>query len=93
MNRKKETTYLDLLHRRLAHSGLLDNSVSVHLVILLDSVSHILGLTAKLKSLGTVEARSSVNFTSFLRLNAFRFLSSSSSYNNKTSKKVISNPL
>ena len=92
MTGRNETAYLNLLHRRLAHSGLLDNGVSVHLVLFLDSVSHVLGLAGKLKSLRTVEAGGGVNVTSFLHLNAFRFLSSSSSYNDKTSKKVIFYP-
>ena len=55
-------------------------------------MSHILGLAGKLKSLRTVEASGGVNMTSFLHLNAFRFLSSGSSYSDKTSKKVIFYP-
>lgn len=69
---------LNLLHRRLAHSWLLDDSISVHLILLADSVSLILGLTSKFKSLGAVETSGSMNMTSALLLNALGFLGSGS---------------
>lgn len=80
MTGRNETAYLNLLHRRLAHSGLLDNGVSVHLVLLLDRMSDILGLTGKLKSLWAVETSGSVNVTSLLILGTLGLLGSSSSY-------------
>ena len=76
MPRKEKN--LNLLHRRLAHSRLLDDSISIHLVFLANSVSLILGLTRKFKSLWAVEMSRSMNFPFSLLLSTLGFLGSSS---------------
>mgnify|MGYP000083335399 CR=1 FL=1 len=73
--------YLDFLHGRFGNDGLLDDGVDVHLVVLRDGSSLILGLASKLQSMGAEEVSVGVNLTNSLLLFALNLLSSSSSYN------------
>ena len=69
---------LNLLHRSLAHSRLLNDSVSVHLILLRNSMSLVLGLTSQLKSLGAEEMNVGMNMACTLLLNTLSLLSSGS---------------
>ena len=73
-------THLDLLHGRLRDDGLLDDGVSVHLVLLRHRLALVLGLTSELESMRAEEVSLGVNLTHSLLLNALNLLSSSSSY-------------
>ena len=75
-----QTTHLDLLHGRLRDDGLLDDGVSVHLVLLRHRLALVLGLTSELESMRAEEVSLGVNLTHSLLLNALNLLSSSSSY-------------
>ena len=79
--------YLNLLHSRLGDNGLLDDGVNVHLVVLRDGSSLILGLASKLQSMGAEEVSVGVNLTNSLLLFALNLLSSSSSYDDETISK------
>ena len=81
MRRAVSLPYLNLLHRRLGDNGLLDDGVNVHLVVLSDGSSLILGLASELQRVGAEEVSVGVNLTHSLLLLALNLLSSSSSYN------------
>ena len=72
--------YLNLLHSRLGDNGLLDDGVNVHLVVLRDGSSLVLGLAGELQGVGAEEMGVSVNLSHLLLLLALNLLSSSSSY-------------
>ena len=74
-------SYLNLLHRRLGDNGLLDDGVNVHLVVLSNGSSLILGLAGKLESMRTEKVSVSVNLTHSLLLLTLNLLRSNSSYN------------
>ena len=76
-----EAIYLDFLHSRLRNDGLLDDGVNVHLVVLGDGSSLILGLAGKLQSVGAEKVSVRVNQRHFLLLLTLKLLSSNSSYN------------
>ena len=78
--------YLNLLHSRLGDNGLLDDGVNVHLVVLRDGSSLILGLASELQSMGAEEVSVGVNLTNSLLLFALNLLSSSS-YDDETISK------
>lgn len=84
--------YLNLLHRRLSNHGLLDDGVNVHLVVLGNGFSLILGLAGKLQSMGAEEVSVGVNLTHSLLLLTLNVLSSSSSYDDETITKNESYP-
>ena len=73
--------YLDLLHSRLGDNGLLDDGVDVHLVVLRDGSSLVLGLASELQSVRAEEVGVGVNLAHSLLLFTLNLLSSSSSYN------------
>ena len=73
--------YLDLLHSRLGDHGLLDDGVDVHLVVLRDGSSLVLGLASELQSVRAEEVGVGVNLAHSLLLFTLNLLSSSSSYN------------
>ena len=79
--------YLNLLHSRLGDNGLLDDGVNVHLVVLRDGSSLILGLASELQSMGAEEVSVGVNLTNSLLLFTLNLLSSSSSYDDETISK------
>lgn len=81
INTRSTTTYFNLLHSTFSDNGLLDDGVSVHLVILSHRSSLVLGLAGKNKSMGAVEMSLGVNLTHSLLLNTLNLLSSGSSYN------------
>ena len=74
-------SHLNLLHRRLGDHGLLDDGVNVHLVVLGDGSSLILGLAGKLQSVGAEKVSVRVNLRHSLLLLTLNLLSSNSSYN------------
>ena len=73
--------YLNLLHSRLSDDGSLDDSVSVHLVLLSHGLALVLGRFGKLEGVGAVEVSLGVNLTNSLLLNTLDLLGSGSSYN------------
>ena len=73
--------YLDFLHGRFGNDGLLDDGVDVHLVVLGNGSSLVLGLAGELQRVGAEEMGVSVNLSHLLLLLALNLLSSSSSYN------------
>ena len=73
-------THLDLLHGRLRDDGLLDDGVSVHLVLLGHRLALILGLASELESVRAEEVSLGVNLTHSLLLNTLDLLGGSSSY-------------
>ena len=73
--------YLNLLHSRLGDNGLLDDGVNVHLVVLRDGSSLVLGLASELQSVRAKEVGVGVNLAHSLLLFTLNLLSSSSSYN------------
>ena len=77
---KFDTAYFNLLHGSFSNDGLLDDSISVHLVILGHRSSLILGLTGKNESLRAEEVSVGVDLTNSLLLNTLNLLSSGSSY-------------
>ena len=77
-------SHLNLLHRRLGDHGLLDDGVNVHLVVLGDGSSLILGLAGKLQSVRAEEVSVRVNLRNSLLLFTLNLLSSSSSYDDET---------
>ena len=85
-------SHLNLLHRRLGDHGLLDDGVNVHLVILGDGSSLILGLAGKLQSVRAEEVSVRVNLRNSLLLFTLNLLSSSSSYDDETIAKSDSYP-
>ena len=85
-------SHLNLLHRRLGDHGLLDDSVNVHLVVLGDGSSLILGLAGKLQSVRAEEVSVRVNLRNSLLLFTLNLLSSSSSYDDETIAKSDSYP-
>ena len=87
MTRVIALPYLNLLHSRLGDNGLLDDGVNVHLVVLRDGSSLILGLASELQSMGAEEVSVGVNLTNSLLLFALNLLSSSSSYDDETISK------
>ena len=84
--------YLNLLHSRLRDNGLLDDGVNVHLVVLGNGSSLILGLAGKLQSMRAEEVSVRVNLTNSLLLFTLNLLSSSSSYDDETIAKTESYP-
>ena len=72
--------YLDFLHGRFGNDGLLDDGVDVHLVVLGNGSSLVLGLAGELQRVGAEEMGVSVNLSHLLLLLALNLLSSSSSY-------------
>ena len=80
MSVSTHATHLNLLHGRLGDHGLLDDGVSVHLVLLRHRLALVLGLTSELESMRAEEVSLGVNLTHSLLLNALNLLSSSSSY-------------
>ena len=84
--------YLNLLHSRLRDNGLLDDGVNVHLVVLGNGSSLILGLAGKLQSMRAEEVSVRVNLTNSLLLFTLNLLSSSSSYDDETIAKNESYP-
>ena len=74
-------SHLNLLHRRLGDHGLLDDGVNVHLVVLGDGSSLILGLAGKLQSVRAEEVSVRVNLRHSLLLLTLNLLRSNSSYN------------
>ena len=74
-------SHLNLLHRRLGDHGLLDDGVNVHLVVLGDGSSLILGLAGKLQSVRAEKVRVRVNLRHSLLLLTLNLLSRNSSYN------------
>ena len=85
-------SHLNLLHRRLGDHGLLDDGVNVHLVVLGDGSSLILGLAGKLQSVRAEEVNVRVNLRNSLLLFTLNLLSSSSSYDDETIAKSDSYP-
>ena len=85
-------SHLNLLHRRLGDHGLLDDGVNVHLVVLGDGSSLILGLAGKLQSVRAEEVSVRVNLRNSLLLFTLNLLSSSSSYDDETIAKSDSYP-
>ena len=85
-------SHLNLLHRRLGDHGLLDDGVHVHLVVLGDGSSLILGLAGKLQSVRAEEVSVRVNLRNSLLLFTLNLLSSSSSYDDETIAKSDSYP-
>ena len=85
-------SHLNLLHRRLGDHGLLDDGVNVHLVVLGDGSSLILGLAGKLQSVGAEKVSVRVNLRNSLLLFTLNLLSSSSSYDDETIAKSDSYP-
>ena len=85
-------SHLNLLHRRLGDHGLLDDGVNVHLVVLGDGSSLILGLAGKLQSVRAEEVSVRVNLRNSLLLFTLNLLSSSSSYEDETIAKSDSYP-
>ena len=80
MSVSTHATHLNLLHGGLGDHGLLDDGVSVHLVLLRHRLALVLGLTSELESMRAEEVSLGVNLTHSLLLNALNLLSSSSSY-------------
>ena len=80
MSIRLHATHLNLLHGRLRDDGLLDDGVSVHLVLLRHRLALILGLTGELQSVRAEEVRLGVNLTHSLLLDTLNLLGSSSSY-------------
>ena len=76
-----EAIYLDFLHSRLRNDGLLDDGVHVHLVVLSNGSSLILGLAGKLQSVRAEKVSVRVNLRHSLLLLTLNLLSSNSSYN------------
>ena len=76
-----EAIYLNFLHSRLRNDGLLNDGVHVHLVVLSNGRSLILGLAGKLESMRTEKVSVSVNLTHSLLLLTLNLLRSNSSYN------------
>ena len=89
---RKRLSHLNLLHRRLGDHGLLDDGVNVHLVVLGDGSSLILGLAGKLQSVRAGEVSVRVNLRNSLLLFTLNLLSSSSSYDDETIAKSDSYP-
>lgn len=87
-----EAIYLDFLHSRLRNDGLLDDGVHVHLVVLSNGSSLILGLAGKLQSVRAEEVSVRVNLRNSLLLFTLNLLSSSSSYDDETIAKSDSYP-
>ena len=85
-------SHLNLLHRRLGDHGLLDDGVNVHLIVLGDGSSLILGLAGKLQSVRAEEVSVRVNLRNSLLLFTLNLLSSSSSYDDETIAKSDSYP-
>ena len=80
MSIRLHAAHLDLLHGRLRDDGLLDDGVSVHLVLLRHRLALILGLAGELQSVRAEEVRLGVNLTHSLLLDTLNLLGSSSSY-------------
>ena len=89
---RNDFSHLNLLHRRLGDHGLLDDGVNVHLVVLGDGSSLILGLAGKLQSVRAEEVSVRVNLRNSLLLFTLNLLSSSSSYDDETIAKSDSYP-
>ena len=78
---RKMEAHFNSLHSSFGNDRLLDNSISIHLVILGNRLSLILGLAGKNKSVRAIEVSLGVNLTNSLLLNTLNLLSSSRSYN------------
>ena len=75
-----EAIYLNFLHSRLRNDGLLNDGVNVHLVVLGNGSSLILGLAGKLQSMRAEKVSMRMNLTHSLLLLTLNLLSGCSSY-------------